>query len=121
MAHILYGHETTNAMMEKYSDCDKIEDEDIIKVTRQKGGYNAQWGNSNGTGKTHVEALKALHYMMNFFNGTIENPQPLPVSKEDIEFDDSCDNEKCPCEKNQEDPGPWTDRPEYDKDGMPSE
>ena len=68
-----------------------------IIVTKVEGGYEASWDNASGQGKTHMEALKALHYMMNFFNGTIENPTPLPVSE--FDFEDECDDSKCPCNR----------------------
>ena len=70
----------------------------VKKVPTQSGmGYDAMWDSIHGTGKTHIEALKGLHYMMNFFDGTIENPQPLPVKI--FEFEDECEEIKCPCVK----------------------
>ena len=66
-----------------------------IIVKKVEGGYEAIWDNASGKGKTHMEALKALHYMMNFFNGTIENPTPLPVNE--FDFQDFCKEDKCPC------------------------
>ncbi len=70
---------------------------DTIEVLKVKGGYDAKWDSVHGTGKTHMEALKGLHYMLNFFDGTIENPQPLPVKI--YKFEDACEDTKCPCIK----------------------
>lgn len=60
-----------------------------------KGKYEARWDSISGTGLTHMEALKSLHYMMNFLDGTIEAPSGLPA--EELVFKDTCADEKCRC------------------------
>lgn len=75
-------------------------EEEIIIVEKFEPtgiGYTAKWGSIRGVGQTHVEALKALHYSMNFFNGSIERPTGL--NPENIRFTDLCDDISCICRK----------------------
>lgn len=72
-----------------------MEDKVIVKKVGQE--YHAVWDSIIGTGKTHMEALHGLHYMINFFDGTVEKPQPIPVK--DFEFADRCEDSTCPCNK----------------------
>lgn len=48
-----------------------------------------------------------------FERPTLESIKKMTETKETVDLPDD--------EINDEDPGPWTDRPEYDENGMPSE